>query len=91
MLAKLLNTKKLFPSTQDVLNALKDYFRCSLDYEDYRRRGRAPAIRKCLAHLAHMRHEHATELLSRFFQAVFGGPAPGSDYRELFRILTQHE
>jgi hypothetical protein len=91
MLFDILQDRGLFASTHDVIEAINSFFDCDLDYEGFRRRGRRDAIRRCWTQLLNLPKKERSELLRRFFEAIYGQEGDRRIYRELFKLLTNHD
>lgn len=87
----LLEDRKLFPSTRDVVDSVNKSFQCAIEYEKFRKRGRKPVIRKCLRHLSDFPIRNQIHLLRSFLHKVREESGALDQYRELFRILAGYD
>ncbi len=85
----LLNNRRLFPTTKDVVDVLNDVFNLGFRYEDHLKHGRRDLIHRCWNHLQAMPVNERRRVL-RALSERNQSQAPGSEgYHELFRILSQ--
>ena len=84
---RLLSDRSIFPTTRHVLAAINTALPIQLDYDQYRRSGRRPAIRQCTHRLQQMspkERRSAFHKLVKFAQNMSEHAAP---YLQLFSAL----
>ena len=92
--AGILQSKKLFPSTKDVVKAVNESFSWGIEYEDFYKRGRRDLIQHCLGRLADIREDKRRRMIRSFvkdIRAKKGSEDLDRQYRELFKILAGDE
>lgn len=90
-LERALNDRSLFASTREVVEVVNSLFGCKLAYEDFRRNGRKPVIRKAwklLSQRSPIQQGKALETLLGWLPRSYG---ERDEYRNLFRMLVGHE
>ncbi len=84
-----LSDKGAFPSTRDVVDAINDVLGETFKYQDFKRNGRRPLIRKAWRVLETRSRRSRVSAIRRLMRAV---PSPeAKEYRDLFRMLTRNE
>jgi hypothetical protein len=87
----LLEDRKLFPSNRDVLTALNKEFDCDIPYKYSSKHGRRDIINKCWIHLSGYPRQVRRRMIKNFVDRMLVTNSQRDEYRELFRILANHE
>ena len=87
----LLEDRKLFPSTRDVVTAINGEFDCDIPYKYYSKHGRKDIINKCWRHLSRYPRREQRKMIKDFVDRMLVTRSQKDEYRELFKILTNHE
>jgi len=91
MFFELFNDNSLFPSRRDMLDAMNKVFNCGFEYSQYEKRGRKDLIIKCWNKLKELPKDEQRKKLRTFVSRLPEDRADRDDYKELFRLLVNHE
>ncbi len=90
--ATLLANRNLFPSTNDVVNAVNASFHWQINYVDFYRRGRRDLIQNCIRELSTYSESEQRKMIKSFLEWVKEQPGEkDQQYRILFKILAGDE
>ena len=81
----------LFPLRRDMLDAMNKVFNCDFEYSQYEKRGRKDLITKCWNKLKGLPRDEQRKKLRTLVSRISGERADRDDYKELFRLLVNHE
>jgi len=81
----------LFPSRRDMLDAMNKAFNCGFEYREHEKRGRRDLIIKCWNRLKNLPRDEQRKKLRTFVSRISESKAGRDDYKELFRLLVNHE
>lgn len=87
----LLEDRKLFPSNRDVVTAVNKEFDCDIPYKYSGKHGRKDIINKCWKHLSGYPRQVQRRMIKNFVDRMLVTNSQRDEYRELFRILANHE
>lgn len=92
--ADILESRSLYPSTKDVVEAVNEAFNWDIKYEDFYKRGRRDLIRHCLNLLGDIEESQRRKMIKSFLKNIRARKDLTDfdrDYRELFSILAGDE
>jgi hypothetical protein len=81
----------LFPSRRDMLDAMNQAFNCGFEYREHEKRGRKDLIIKCWNKLKDLPRDEQRKKLRTFVSRISESKAGRDDYKELFKLLVNHE
>ena len=81
----------LFPSRKDMLDAMNKAFNCGFEYRQHEKRGRKDLIIKCWNRLKELPRNEQRKKLRALVNEISETRSDGDDYKELFRLLVNHE
>jgi hypothetical protein len=81
----------LFPTRKEIVKVMNGIFNCGLEYKNYKKRGRKDLIRKCWNQLSMLPKEEQHKKLKIFVDKISENNLGRNEYKELFRILSNHE
>jgi len=81
----------LFPTRKEIINVMNGVFDCGLEYTNYKKRGRKDLISKCWNQLSRLPKEEQHKKLRTFVDKISENKYGRNEYKELFRILANHE
>lgn len=90
-LTAILENRRLFPGTKDVIQVVNTYFNCEFDYATFRKRGRKDLIQRCWSHLESLPGKHRKRMIGSFIRRFAAEFSDSDAYRDLFKILTGNE
>ena len=80
----------VFPSRRDMLDAINKVFSCDIEYNQNEKRGRRDLITKCWNKVKEVPGDELRKKLGNLV-GRFEYKADKDEYKELFRILANHE
>lgn len=92
--ADILQNKKLYRSTKDVVNAVNSAFNWEIKYEDFYKRGRRDLINHCINRLGDIEEGQRRKMIKSFLDGIRARKNwedLDRHYRELFNILAGDE
>lgn len=88
LIVKLFFDRALFPSTRDVVNAANRYFGLDLKYDDFRKDGRKPLVRRIRQKYGELPAKVRRSRLRRLVDDL-NADSEGEEYRTLFKMLVR--
>jgi len=88
---EIFENNSLFPSRRDMLDAMNKAFNCGFEYRQHEKRGRKDLIIKCWNKLKDLPKEEQRKKLRALVSRISQTRTDRDDYKELFRLLVNHE